>query len=233
MSSYIQQKKESFLYGANAAFLEEMQYLCGQGENLQPEEWKELFQEMGDSDLEVEKSLRGAPWQPNGSRVVQLDDGGGRADSQDEVSGGDSYKHELRQTDMAGADHDLHMNVSAARMVNYYRSIGHMHANLDPLGLQKQQYSRDLDPEKHFSEQERHSKLSVNEVKRLCNVPISSGITPDQLSRSLKAIYSGSVGVEFMHISSSEEREWIEQRFEQTNGRWSCPKKKGSKRYRI
>ncbi len=107
--------------------------------------------------------------------------------------------------------------VKVLQLINAYRFRGHQHANLDPLGLWKQERVADLDPAYH--------DLTEADFRESYNVG-SFAIGKDtmklgELIAALKQTYCGSIGAEYMHITSTEEKRWIQQRIESVAGKAS------------
>ncbi len=107
--------------------------------------------------------------------------------------------------------------VKVLQLINAYRFRGHQHANLDPLGLWKQERVADLDPAYH--------DLTEADFQESYNVG-SFAIGKDtmklgELIVALKQTYCGSIGAEYMHITSTEEKRWIQQRIESVAGKAS------------
>ena len=105
--------------------------------------------------------------------------------------------------------------VKVLQLINAYRFRGHQHANLDPLGLWKQERVADLDLDYH--------DLTEADLQETYNVG-SFAIGKDtmklgDLLDALKQTYCGSIGAEYMHITSTEEKRWIQQRIESVAGR--------------
>ena len=96
--------------------------------------------------------------------------------------------------------------VHVLQLIDAYRTIGHLIANTNPLsdskittGLEElslQHYGLDkVDPEREFNLGNFH----------LCDKP-----TVDNIYRALRNTYTGSIGVEYMHIMDTEEKQWIQ-----------------------
>ena len=112
--------------------------------------------------------------------------------------------------------------VKVLQLINAYRFRGHQHANLDPLGLWKQERVADLDPAYH--------DLTEADFRESYNVG-SFAIGKDtmklgELIAALKQTYCGSIGAEYMHITSTEEKRWIQQRIESVAGKASFTAKR-------
>ncbi|MCW7549726.1 2-oxoglutarate dehydrogenase E1 component [Photorhabdus sp. APURE] len=100
--------------------------------------------------------------------------------------------------------------VKVLQLINAFRFRGHQNANLDPLGLWKQDSVPDLDPAFHnlteadFAETFNVGSFAIGkETMKLAD-----------LYEALKRTYCGSIGAEYMHITNTEEKRWIQQRLE-------------------
>jgi len=105
--------------------------------------------------------------------------------------------------------------VKVLQMINAHRFRGHQNANLDPLELWKREPVSELDPAFHgltgedmLREFNTGSFAHGGETMRL-----------DELVKALKATYCGSIGAEYMHITDTDEKRWIQQRLEPSLGR--------------
>ncbi len=100
--------------------------------------------------------------------------------------------------------------VKVLQLINAYRFRGHQHANLDPLGLWKQERVRDLELS--------HHSLSEKDFDSVFNVG-SFAIGKDSMSlgelfKSLNRTYCGSIGAEYMHITDTDQKRWLQQKIE-------------------
>jgi 2-oxoglutarate dehydrogenase E1 component len=96
-----------------------------------------------------------------------------------------------------------------------YRRLGHLQANIDPLGLYKSIDNPLLDPAHYgLSPHDNHTYR----LGSFFGLP-SQTATFSELYQALRKIYCGSIGFEYMHINRSEEIEWIQARIEKTQGR--------------
>lgn len=100
-------------------------------------------------------------------------------------------------------------SIRAMMLVRTYRVRGHLAANLDPLGLSKQEIPADLTPEYHgFSGADLDKRVYVGGTLGL------EWTTVRELVDTLRANYCGPVGLEYMHISDVEERRFLQERME-------------------
>jgi 2-oxoglutarate dehydrogenase E1 component len=100
-------------------------------------------------------------------------------------------------------------SIRAMLLIRTYRVRGHLSANLDPLGLAKQDIPPDLTPEYHgFGESELDTPVYIGRNLGL------EWTTPRKLVAILRTNYCGNVGLEYMHISDVEERRFFQERME-------------------
>ncbi|MEL4877564.1 2-oxoglutarate dehydrogenase E1 component [Shewanella algae] len=110
--------------------------------------------------------------------------------------------------------------VKVLQLINAYRFRGHQNANLDPLELWKRDTVAELDPAFHG--------LSGEDMEREFNTGSfaygGDTLKLGELVKALKATYCGSIGAEYMHITDTEEKRWIQQRLEPSLGKGSYDK---------
>ncbi len=100
-------------------------------------------------------------------------------------------------------------SIRAMMLVRTYRVRGHLAANLDPLGLSKQEIPADLDPAYHgFTEAELDRQVYVGGTLGF------EWVSVRELVATLRANYCGTVGLEYMHIADVEERRFLQERME-------------------
>ncbi|MDR6953879.1 2-oxoglutarate dehydrogenase E1 component [Ancylobacter sp. 3268] len=211
----------SFLYGANAAWIEQL-YASYEADpaSVDPE-WQAFFAALKDSPADVEKSARGASWKrdnwpltANGELVSALDGNWIEVEKavgkKVEAKAAEKAKAagaELSAADVQQATRD---SVKALMMIRAYRMRGHLHAKLDPLGLEPVHPAPELDPASYgFTTQaDLDRPIFIDHVLGL------EFATVRQMVAILQRTYCQTLGVEFMHISSPEEKAWIQERIE-------------------
>jgi len=100
-------------------------------------------------------------------------------------------------------------SIRAMLLIRTYRVRGHLAAQLDPLGLVKQEIPADLTPEYHgFLGADLDRPVYLGGVLGL------SYATVREIVSILQANYCGHVGLEYMHISDTEERRFLQERME-------------------
>lgn len=123
------------------------------------------------------------------------------------VKSGNSHARVAPSADMG---HEL-KQIQVLRLINAYRLQGHLHAQIDPLGMREM-----LDENASELSLEEHG-LGVNDMATEFDTETFVGpkkMPLGELYRALNDTYCGSIGTEYMHIPSNEERAWIQQRVE-------------------
>ncbi|MBQ1783353.1 MAG: 2-oxoglutarate dehydrogenase E1 component [Gammaproteobacteria bacterium] len=100
--------------------------------------------------------------------------------------------------------------VRVLQLINAYRFRGHQHAELDPLGMWQQEQVADLDPAFHeLTAEDFHREFSVGSFA--IGKPT---MVLGQLVDALKRTYCGAIGAEYMHLTNTDEKRWLQQRLE-------------------
>ena len=96
------------------------------------------------------------------------------------------------------------------RLINYYRVRGHQAARLDPLGLAPIDNIADLDPAFHGLGPE-----DMDTVFNTGSLATKSDRLPlKEIIRVLKAVYTDTIGAEYMYLTETAEKRWIQKRLE-------------------
>ena len=100
--------------------------------------------------------------------------------------------------------------VKVLQLINAFRFRGHQNANLDPLGLWQREKVRELTLEHHeLSDVDKSKEFNVG------SFAIGKDKMPlGELFDALKQTYCGSIGAEYMHITDTDEKRWIQNRLE-------------------
>jgi 2-oxoglutarate dehydrogenase E1 component len=100
---------------------------------------------------------------------------------------------------------------AVSRLIQVYANRGHLIANLDPLGLQERAKPYVLDLQ-YFGLSE--ADLDTEFFTGSRNHAIPERTTLKNILRDLKFIYTDTIGAEFAHVSDTEERLWLQDRFQ-------------------
>ncbi len=208
----------SFLYGGNADYIEQLQAAYEDDPSSVAPEWQDFFGALKDDAGDVRKNARGASWAKpnwpiaaNGELVSALDGNWGLIEKAVEKKVRDkavANGKAMSDTDVLGATRD---SVRAIMMIRAFRMRGHLHANLDPLGIAKplEDYN-ELSPENYgFTSADYDRPIFIDKV-----LGLGEYATIRQMLDILTRTYCSTLGVEFMHISDPEEKAWIQERIE-------------------
>ncbi|MFL5116802.1 MAG: 2-oxoglutarate dehydrogenase E1 component [Microvirga sp.] len=206
----------SFLYGANAPYIEELQAEYEKDPNAVDAEWRAFFEALKDNGQDVEKSARGASWKrpnwpvPVNGELVSALDGNWAAIERavgDRIKARASDKGaELDRAEVLQATRD---SVRALMLIRAYRVRGHLHAKLDPLDLEPRHDDEELHPSHYgFTEADWDRRIFLDNV-----LGMEFG-TIREIVALLERTYCQTLGVEFMHISDPTEKAWLQERIE-------------------
>ncbi|GDY05264.1 2-oxoglutarate dehydrogenase subunit E1 [Phycisphaerae bacterium] len=98
-------------------------------------------------------------------------------------------------------------------LIHRYREFGHLAAQLDPLGT-----TRPF-PDVLTLESAGLGDEHLGMMFSAGSVPIASPAALGDIIAQLEQTYCGHTGVEFVHITNLEQRQWIERRVEQSRGK--------------
>jgi len=207
----------SFLYGGNADYIEALYARYEDDPQSVGEEWQDFFGALKDDPSDVRKNAQGASWAKpgwpivtNGELVSALDGDWPTVEKHFEKRVKEKAAEEgaaVSEADLLQATRD---SVRAIMMIRAYRMRGHLHADLDPLGLAKplEDYN-ELSPETYgFTVADYDRPIFIDHVLGLEYATIR------QMLEILKRTYCSTLGVEFMHISNPVEKAWIQERIE-------------------
>ena len=116
---------------------------------------------------------------------------------------------------MADSTHEA-KQAHLMQLINAFRMQGHLRANLDPIHLAKRKNIPTLTLAHH----------GLSDADLQANFETHSPLfdKPTSLANIIKALeqtYCHNIGVEYMHITDSEQLEWLQQALESTHGRAS------------
>jgi 2-oxoglutarate dehydrogenase E1 component len=179
----------STLFGGNAPFVEELyeSYLADPGRV--PPEWREYFDELKGDAADV-------PHAP----VVE------------------SFRELAKSRRVAGAMVDattMHKQVLVLQMIGKFRTLGMLHASLDPLKRQEPPYIAELDLRTYgFTEADLDTEFDVGSFKA---GPARMRLR--DIVAALKETYTRTLGAEYMYISDTPVKRFIQERLEPTRAR--------------
>ena len=204
----------SFLYGGNAAYIEDLYARYEKDPASVDAEWRDFFGSLKDQSADVAKSARGASWKKpqfiaRDENLSALDGQWAEAEKKigDKVRGkAQAAGVELTAADVQQATRD---SIHALMLIRAYRIRGHFHAKLDPLGLEPRKDDEELDPRSYgFSDNDLDRKIFLDFVLGL------EFATMRKIVAICDRTYCQTLGIEFMHISDAQQKGWIQERIE-------------------
>src|SRR5262245_52791573 len=202
----------SFLYGANAAFVEEMYARYVEDPDSVDASWRAFFDAVRDDPEAVKRAVTGPSWyrpeiaRPQTTETTALLDGnwGALATKLEQKVAARLPGASTQDVQSAARD-----SVRALMMIRAYRTRGHLAAKLDPLGIETRPPAPELDPSTHgFGPNDLDRQIFIDGVLGLQTASVN------EMLAILKRTYCETIGVEFMHISDPGEKSWIQERIE-------------------
>ena len=201
--------ENSFLYGANSVFIEELYARYMQNPASVDASWQRFFASLGGDAPASKRSWDAAP-----TAVIGQPDPEAPAAPKADAKGGKGAAAAAPAVSAAQIQEEALYALRAQQMIRAYRVRGHLAATLDPLGIEQPQVHADLDPATYG--------FGAGDMSRSIYLGGDLGrerATLGEIIDTLRATYSGSYGVEFMHIQDPAQREWVQRRIEAARGR--------------
>ena len=206
----------SFLYGANASYIDDIYAGYEKDPASVDAEWREFFESLKDRPSDVLKNAEGPSWSRANWPLTPRDELTSALDgnwAQIEKAVGDKLQSrakaagaEVLTSDVRQATRD---SVRALMLIRAYRMRGHFHAKLDPLGLEPARDHEELDIRSYgFTEADLDRKIFLDHV-----LGLEYG-TLREIVAICERTYCQTLGVEFMHISNGAQKAWIQERIE-------------------
>ena len=122
-------------------------------------------------------------------------------------------KHDLRFGSCVGVNHEK-KQVQVLQLINAYRFRGHQVANLNPLNGRREGHVPELSLDYH--------ELSENDFELVFDTGSLSGaesLPLGEIYQIVRQTYCGSIGSEYMHITETSEKRWLQKRLETSRGK--------------
>jgi 2-oxoglutarate dehydrogenase E1 component len=207
--------RTSFLSGTNAAYVEEMQAQYERNPGSVSDEWRHFFESLNEEREKVPGDGRAPSWgvrqleTENGELVAALtgDYGAAERNLRDNLQArAHMLGFEMSPAVSLRATQD---SIRALMLIRAYRVMGHLAADLDPLGLADRKVHRELKPETYgFTDADLDRPIFIDRMLGL------ETATMRQILRILRRTYCRHIGVQFMHITSPAQKAWIQDRIE-------------------
>jgi 2-oxoglutarate dehydrogenase E1 component len=220
--------RTSFLDVANAPYLEEMREQYERNPGSVSDEWRHFFeslhQERAGGHVELDERAPSRPDAGTGpSWAVPLSRLEGARSEVVAALTGEYEATERRIRDRvaeraqatgfelspAASYRTTQDSIRALMMIRAYRVMGHLVADLDPLGLTERSVHRELKAETYgFTEADLDRPIFLDRYLGL------ETATMRQILNVVRRTYCRKIGFQFMHISSPAQKSWIQERVE-------------------
>ena len=191
-----QMLSNSYLFGANAPFIEQLYESYLQNPASVDSHWRDYFGELERLD-DGPKDVAHTPIQQAFVRLAK------------ERRGGNGHLSPVSATEAQVAK-----QIAVLQLINAYRFQGVRHARLDPLGRQEKPHIPELDPAFYG--------LGDADMSRVFNTGTLVGMAQATLAEilaMLRETYCGTIGVEYMYMSDIPQKRWIQNRIESVRAR--------------
>ncbi|HUH88357.1 MAG TPA: 2-oxoglutarate dehydrogenase E1 component [Pusillimonas sp.] len=199
MSSEIELLSNSYLFGSNAPYVEELyeSYLDNPGSVS--EHWRTYFDQ-----LQHQPATDGQDTTRDQAHAPIIESFAQRAKA-------NAFVPRQQQPDLAVAG----KQVSVQSIIAAYRSLGPRVADLDPLKRQERPNIPELDPAFYGL-----TEADLDQVYAATNTYFTKAdtMTMRDMLKALRDTYCRSIGAEFMHISDPAAKRWIQERLESSGG---------------
>ena len=211
----------SFLHGVNAAYIEELQAQYEKNPGSVSEQWRAFFQSLqdetrGGNGASHGPSSHGPSWvkageQIDGNRELLGALTGDYGETETEIRSRIQSRAQTAGFDLSpvASYRATQDSIRALMLIRAYRAMGHLAADLDPLGLTEKKTHKELKPETYgFTEADLDRPIFIDKVLGL------EMATVRQIMKILRRTYCRRIGVEFMHITSPLQKAWLQERIE-------------------
>ncbi len=208
--------RTSFLDGANASYIEDLYERFQENPGSVTADWRAFFTDLKERKDSVLAETSGPSWKPKN---------GGSYENGDFLNAfaadwGHEEKEIVRKISIKAQQEGVEISreeafratresVRALMLIRAYRVNGHLIGNLDPLRLTPARSHPELDPASYgFTPADLDHQIYIDNVLGLETASLR------QIIDILRRTYCGTIGYEFMHISSPEQKLWIQERVE-------------------
>ncbi|MDQ7746508.1 2-oxoglutarate dehydrogenase E1 component [Hydrogenophaga pseudoflava] len=191
---YVAYKGNSYLFGGNAPYVEEMYEKYLENPGSVPDNWRGYFDALQHVPAVDGTDARDVPHQPVINAFAERAKQGG-----------------TKVVVAAGADSDLgRKRVAVQQLIAAYRNVGCRWADLDPLKRTEREHIPELDPSFYgFSDADFETVFNTSNTYFGKEV-----MSLRDLINALRETYCSSVGAEYMFISDQAQKRWWQEKLE-------------------
>ncbi|MDS9467191.1 2-oxoglutarate dehydrogenase E1 component [Paracoccus sp. MBLB3053] len=210
----------SFLQGQNAVYVEQLYGQWAKDPAAVDAAWDAFFRSLGDDENTVTREAKGASWRradwppaPTDEMTSALTGEWPMMPKAEAKAALDKIAAKAGEKGVQLSDDVLKRavldSIRAIMLIRAFRIRGHLHANLDPLGMRDIPDHGELNPETYgFTAADMDRPIFIDNVLGLQIASIR------QITDLMKRTYCGTFAIQFMHISNPEEAAWLKERIE-------------------
>ena len=205
-----QYQSNSYLFGGNAPYVEEMYEAYLDNPGSVPDNWRAYFdalQHVPATDGSDSRDVAHAP-------VVE---------SFAQRAKANAFAHKASEADLAVARKQVHVQ----SLIAAYRFLGSRWADLDPLKRVERAKIPELEPTFYDLSE---SDMDITFSAANTYFSKAENMTLREIVQALRETYCGTIGAEYMHITDPTEKRWWQERLERTR---SKPTYSGSEKKHI
>ena len=193
--------KDNFLNSSNAPYVAELYFKYQEDPKSIDQSWNDFFSLLKEDEVSILSDFGGPKWKKRTTNII------------DDVSF-DKVLRSSNSVDFDSFKTSTLDSIRALRLIRAFRVNGHLIADLDPLKLNKKIYHPELDYKEYG--------FNTSDLDRQIFIDGSLGLekaTLKEIIEILKETYSTSIGVEFLHIQSPKQKQWVQERIEEVHNK--------------
>ena len=210
----------SFLDGANAEYIDQLQARYAADPSSVDAAWADFFRSLGESEVTAKRAAQGPSWaradwppQPTDDLTAALTGEWPAAPVKEAKAAGQKIAAKAAEAGVSLTDAQVQRavldSIRALMIIRAYRIRGHLIADIDPLGMRDQTPHPELDPKSYgFTEADMDRPIFIDNVLGLQIASMR------QIMDIVKRTYCGTFALQYMHISNPEEASWLKERIE-------------------
>jgi 2-oxoglutarate dehydrogenase E1 component len=192
---------DTFLNSANAPYVAELFFKYKDNPKSVDRSWSNFFNSLNGDELSILGDFGGPEWKKRSSNII------------DDVSF-DKVIRTVPNADFNSFKKSTLDSIRALRLIRAFRINGHLIANLDPLKVAERDYHPELDYKSYG--------LQDSDFDKEIFIDGSLGLeraTLREILTILNETYAASIGVEFLHMQSPEQKQWVQERIEEVRNK--------------
>ena len=192
---------DTFLNSANAPYVAELFFKYKDNPKSVDRSWSNFFNSLNGDELSILGDFGGPEWKKRPSNII------------DDVSF-DKVIRTVPNADFNSFKNATLDSIRALRLIRAFRINGHLIANLDPLKVAERDYHPELDYKSYG--------LQDSDFDKEIFIDGSLGLeraTLREILTILNETYAASIGVEFLHMQSPEQKQWVQERIEEVRNK--------------